>query len=74
MDDEERKQRAKDLQSPGAKLILEWAEEKGREAWEEFLKMPVDRKTSKAAFSASAKYLACKDLIEWVESEIKLGE
>lgn len=74
MTDEERKRRAIELKSEGVNIVLEWAREKGKEAWEEFIKLPVDKKTSKAAFSASAKYLAYKDLEEWIESEIKLGE
>jgi hypothetical protein len=74
MTEEERRERAQYLQSPGVGLVLEWAEERAKEAWVKFIKTPVDKKTSKAAFAAQAEYMAFTELKDWVESEIKLGE
>lgn len=77
MTDEDRKLNADYLKamatSPGGKILFKHIEDEIRDGWEKFISMPVDQKTSKAAFSAQAQYIVLKGIREWVESEIKLG-
>lgn len=78
MDDEDKKLRSQYLQSmvgsPGGKALIEHLREEIRDGWDEFILLPVEKKTSKAAFSAQARYKANKDLLEWIDSEIKVGQ
>lgn len=78
MTEPEQKERAQALkqvmQSHGGKIFLAHIEEEIKEGWEQFIDLAVEKKTSKAAYDAQAKYKVLKDLKEWVESEIKLGE
>jgi len=77
MNDEQRKQRAYDLQatidSPGGKIILKHIEDEIVDGWESFINTPVDQKTSKLAFACQAKYQVLKGIREWIQSEIKVG-
>lgn len=78
MNDEDKKLRSQYLQSmvgsPGGKILIEHIREEINEGWIGFIELPVEKKTSKAAFSAQAKYKANKDLLDWIDSEIKIGQ
>jgi len=62
------------LDSPGGLLLFAHIDQEIADGWNKFIDMPVDSKTSKAAFTAQARYIVLKGIKEWVESEIKLGE
>lgn len=78
MTDEERKFYSEALEamwnSTGGKLLRSHIEEEMRQGWEDFIDLPVDKKTSKAAYDAQAKYKVGKGIIEWVESELRIGK
>jgi hypothetical protein len=78
MTDEERKQRGRDLEemldSAGGRALMFHVEERIREGWEDFIKLPADKKTSKVSYDAQAKYKVLKDLKEWVSDEIRLAK
>jgi len=78
MNDEERKLRSNYLQamigSPGGQILIAHIKEEMRDGWDRFIELPVEKKTSKAAYDAQANYKANKNLLEWIDSEIKLGQ
>lgn len=78
MNDEDKKLRSQYLQSmvgsPGGKILIEHIREEINEGWISFIELPVEKKTSKAAFCAQARYKANKDLLDWIDSEIKVGQ
>jgi hypothetical protein len=78
MTDEERKIKAYELKAmmecPGGQMLFKHIEDEITSGWNEFIDLPVDKKTSKAAFSAQSRYIVLKGVKEWVESEIRLAE
>ena len=58
---------------PGWRLFVEEATERQKRGWEDFIALPVDQKTSKAAFHHQAQYDAIKGLLEWVKGTIEEG-
>ncbi len=60
------------MRSPGGILLFKHIEEEITRGWDEFIKLPVAQKTSKAAFNYQAKYEVLKGIKEWVEDEIRL--
>lgn len=78
MTDEQRKERAVQLrdmvESTGGRILLEHIDQESKSGWLKFIDMPVDKKTSKAAYDAQARYKVLEDLKDWIESEIKIGE
>jgi hypothetical protein len=62
------------MQSPGGALLLKHIEEECKDGWEKFIALPVDKKTSKAAYDAQARYAVLRDLKDWILSEIKIGQ
>lgn len=78
MEEIDQKQKADYLKSmitsPGGKILLKHIEEEIVDGWERFIALPVDQKTSKAAYSHSSRYQVLKDLKEWIASEIKVGQ
>ena len=45
-----------------------------RKGWEDFIKMPVDKKTNKEAYNCQARYQVFKEFLGWMEEEIRSGE
>lgn len=78
MNDTERQERADYLRdmmaSPGGRILIAHIDEEIKTGWEQFISMPVAQKTSKAAFNYQAKYDVLKNLKEWIDSEIRIGE
>ena len=76
--DEERKQKANYLtsmmSSPGGQILFKHINEEIQEGWDKFIDLPVEKKTSKAAYDAQARYKALKAIREWVDEEIKAGQ
>lgn len=78
MNEEDIKQRSEYLSqllvSPGGKILFSHIDEEIRDGWEDFIALPVEKKTSKAAYDHQAKYKVLKGIKDWIESEIKRGE
>lgn len=65
----------KNLQSlPGWRHILRILNQTAEEGWREFIDLPVDRKTSKAAYNYQAMYKAPGKILERIDDEIRAGE
>lgn len=78
MTDADRQERADYLRdmmaSPGGRILIAHIDEEIKTGWDEFIKMPVAQKTNKAAYNYQARYDVLKNLKEWIDSEIRLGE
>jgi len=76
--DEQRKIRSQHLRdikdSIGGRILLDHIEEEIKDGWESFIDLPVDKKTSKQSYDYQAKYKVLKNLKDWIDTEIKLGE
>ncbi len=42
--------------------------------WEKFIALDPEKKTSKTAYHYQAQYEVLKDLLEWIDEEIKLSK
>ena len=77
MTTEERKKISHELghmkSSPGGRILMAHIDDEIALGWSRFIDLPVEKKTSKAAYDAQAKYKALKSIKEWLDSEIKLG-
>ena len=63
------------LQSfPGWRHVLRICREVSNEAWEEFIALPVDKKTSKASFDAQGRYKAPGLVLDRINDEIRSGQ
>lgn len=62
------------LASKGGRILVSHIEELKTESIEKFIALPVDKKTSKAAFAMQSEYTASAGLLDWIESEIKRGK
>lgn len=60
--------------SPGGKILLKHIDEEIIEGWDKFIALPADKKTSKTAYDAMARYKVLKNLKEWIDDEIRMGE
>lgn len=60
--------------SVGFQILREEMEARIRDGWEEFIDLPPEKKISKAAYHYQAKYKVLKDLLEWIEEEIRAGQ
>ena len=67
--DENRKHIKQAFHSPGGKLILKYIDDEIVTGWEKFIALPVEKKTSKAAYDAQAKYKVLKEFKDWLISE-----
>jgi len=76
--DEARKQRISDLQNllthRGWEIFAAHVQEEIEDGWNKFIELPVEKKTSKAAYDAQAKYKVHKSLLEWISDEIRMEE
>lgn len=59
---------------PGWRHILRILNQVSEEGWHEFIDLPVDRKTSKAAYNYQAMFKAPGKILERIEDEIRAGE
>jgi len=59
---------------PGWKYVEAEINARIKEGWEEFICLPVDQKTSKAAFQHQARYTENKGILEWIEGAIVEGQ
>lgn len=62
------------INSIGGKVLLKHIDEQMKDGWDKFIDLPTDKKTSKAAFAASGKYKALKELKDWIDSEVKMAD
>ena len=68
-----RKALALAIRSHGGAYLIQRIDEQMKEGWEKFIALPVEKKTSKAAFHAQAQYSVLKDLKDWIESELRMS-
>lgn len=45
-----------------------------RRGWEEFIKLPADKKTKPMAHYHQARYQVLKELLSWLKEEIRAGK
>lgn len=57
--------------STGGKMLREHIREESEAGFKKFIDMPVEKKTSKASYEAQAQYKKLKELLDWIESEIR---
>ena len=57
--------------STGGKILREHIEEESLSGFRKFIDLPVERKTSKAAYDASAQYKKLKELLDWIDTEVR---
>ena len=78
MTDEEKEERSLLLkaviESPGGQIIFNHIDDEMKAGWDEFISLPVAQKTSKAAFNYQARYEVLRNLKDWIDGEIRLGE
>lgn len=53
--------------------LLPYIHDQMRKGWEDFIKMPVEKKTNKEAYNYQARYQVYKDLLAWLKEEIRSG-
>ena len=77
MTDQELIKRASKLRemtlTDGFQILRQEIESRIREGWEKFIDLPAEKKTSKTAFEHQANYRVLKDILEWIEDEIRDG-
>ncbi len=71
--EENRKHIKQVLHSPGGKLIMKYVDSEIVDGWEKFIALPVEKKTSKAAYDASARYKALKEFKDWIIFESSMA-
>ena len=57
----------------GFHYLVEHIKEESEDGFKRFIDLPVEKKTSKAAFAASAQYKVLKDLLDWIDTECKMA-
>ncbi len=62
------------LNEPGGQILMAHLEEMSNQGFKEFIDLPVDKKTSKAAYDAQAKYKKLQEVIEWWELEASMAD
>ena len=62
------------LHEPGGQILVAHIEQMSEEGFKEFIDMPVDKKTSKAAYDAQAKYKKLRELLEWWQLEANMAD
>lgn len=60
--------------SRGYKYLESHIDELIKEGWEQFIELPAEKKTGKAAYQYQAKYQVLRDLKEWINESIKQGD
>ena len=68
------RQDLKDIRSaPGFHYLLKHIQDESVDGFKKFIDLPVEKKTSKAAFSASAQYKVLAELLDWIDTECKMA-
>lgn len=62
------------LDSEGGIILMRHVEEEIKDGWEKFIALPVNQKTSKAAYNYQAKYEVLRDLKDWISSTIRANK
>lgn len=57
--------------SPGGKILRAYIEEQSAAGFKKFIGLPVAQKTGKAAFAAQAQYTELKELLDWIDTEVR---
>lgn len=60
------------IDSPGFPVLIEHIDTEIKEGWERFISLPVDKKTSKAAYDHQAQYKVLSNLKDWIVSQSKI--
>ena len=71
--DTRRKQLRQFAYSPIGRYYIGRLQENRDNAWKEFIALPTDKKTSKAAYNASAKYKVYQEEIDWISHEANMA-
>jgi hypothetical protein len=78
MTDEEKEDRSRTLkammESPAGKILIKHIDDEMKAGWDHFIALPVSQKTNKAAFNYQAQYEVLRNLKDWIDSEIRVGE
>ena len=59
---------------PGYSDLLDYLQETSDAGWEDFIALPVEKKTGKLAQKYQAQYLVLRDIVTWLDRCIKDAE
>ena len=58
----------------GYQILEKHIDETIKQGWDKFIALDPEQKTSKTSYHYQAQYKVLKDLMEWIDEEIKLSK